>query len=86
MIATHEPNRSPATGIVPGPVHVDEAPTSASKQPDGPTLERRNPLRRAAARVMSSVRGDKYMVDAYPAARHEDGATPDDTGPRAAER
>jgi hypothetical protein len=33
-------------------------------------------------RVMSALHGDKYMVDAYPTAGHEDAAPFEDGGPR----
>jgi hypothetical protein len=36
--------------------------------------------------VMSALHGDKYMVDAYPAADHGDAATSADGGPRTPER
>jgi hypothetical protein len=77
MTATKHPDRSPAPGILPEPVDVrDDVPTAASEQRDDPKPGRRNPFRLAAAKVMSALRGEKYMVDAYPAAEHEDAAAP----------
>jgi len=40
-----------------------------------PEPRRRNPAKRAAAKVVSALRGDKYMVNAYPAAEREDEST-----------
>ena len=84
-----QPDRSPAPGIIPDPVHIhndDGAVTVATGRRGGRKPKRRNPLRIAAATAMSALHGDKHMVDAYPAAEREDVATPDDTGPRAPER
>ncbi len=36
-------------------------------------------------KLMSALRGDKYMVDAYSAAGHEDAAAPDNRRTRAPE-
>ena len=77
MTATNQSDRSPAPGIIPEPAHVssDVAPlTAATEKPDERKPGRRNPVRIAAAKVMSALRGDKYMVDAYPAAEREDAA------------
>jgi hypothetical protein len=65
-----EPHTSPAPGIIPEPSHVHAEPAASSR--DGtqraagatPLAARRAPL----ARVMAALRGDKYMVDAYPPA------------------
>jgi hypothetical protein len=66
-----ESHPSPAPGIIrePLPVH-DETAASArrgSQQADGATtwpVARRTPL----SRLLAALRGDKYMVDAYPPA------------------
>ena len=77
MTATNQSDRSPAPGILSEPVDVDDdVPTAATEQRDEPQPGRRNPFRLAAAKVMSALRGDKYMVDAYPAAEREDAAAP----------
>jgi hypothetical protein len=89
MTATSQPDRSSAPGIIPEPVEVyDEpaAPTAATEQRDDAKPGRRNPVRLAAAKVMSALRGDKYMIDAYPAPGHEDAATRHDAKPRPEER
>jgi hypothetical protein len=84
-----QPDRSPAPGIIPDPVYVHDDPgalTAASRQRGGRKPERRNPLRVAAAAVTSTLRGDKYLVDAYPAAGQADAAPPDTASPLASER
>jgi hypothetical protein len=89
MTATSQPDRSPAPGIIPHPVEVYDDPaaaTAATGQRDDAEPGWRNPVRLAAARVMSALRGDKYMIDAYPAPGHEDAATRHDAEPRAGER
>jgi hypothetical protein len=81
MTATNQRDRSPAPGIIPDPVYVHDdpgAPTVASERRGGPKPGRRNPLGIAAARVMSALRGDKHMVDAYPAAGCEDAPPAED--------
>jgi hypothetical protein len=59
---TTEPPRSPAPGVVPEPVRVqgdgDTTPTTAPQQ--------RNPALMVLAKLLSVIRGDKYMADAYP--------------------
>jgi hypothetical protein len=52
---TIEPAGSPVPGLIP------EA---------APSLARRNPASSALAKLLSVIRGDKYMVDAYPPAWH----------------
>ncbi len=73
MPTTNQPDRSMTHGIIgePADVHADDAPTAATKQRDDPKPRRRNPVGIAAAKVMSALRGDKYMVDAYPAPGRE---------------
>jgi hypothetical protein len=75
------PDRSPAPGIIPDPVQVHYDPgasTAATGRRGGPTRGRGNPLGVAAARVVSALRGDKYMVDAHPAVSQA-GAAPSDS-------
>ena len=82
VTATDQSDRSPAPGIIPEPVRVyDNPPIAAAEQQDQPRLTRPNPARLVAARVMSALRGDKYMVNAYPAAEHKDAPPLDDPGP-----
>ncbi len=83
MTATSQPDRSPAPGIIPDPVHVhdDPAPPATAKR-KATHARRRNPLRVATNAVMSTLHGDKYMVDAYPAAGPDHAAASDDAGPR----
>ncbi len=77
MTATNQSNRSPAPGIIPDPVHVHDDPAAlTAARRGGSKPGRRNPLGIAAARVMSALHGDKYMVDAYPAAGPEHAAAP----------
>jgi hypothetical protein len=84
MTPTDQPDRSPAPGIIPGPVHVSDgaaAPAAATEKRDEPK-GRRNPVRTALAKVMSALHGDKYMVDAYPAAGPESAGRSDDARSR----
>jgi hypothetical protein len=84
-----QPDRSSAPGVIPDPVYVHDDPaalTAASRQRGGRKSERRNPLGIAAARVISALHGDKYMVDAYPAAGQAGAAPPDTASPLASER
>jgi hypothetical protein len=75
MTATNQPDRSVAPGILPDPVYVHDdrgAPTAATHQRGDRKPGRRNLLRIAAGAVMSALRGDKYIADAYPAAGREE--------------
>jgi hypothetical protein len=90
MTATNQPDRSPVPGIIPEPVDLSHgaAPvTPATGKPVEPKPGRGNPASIAFARVMGALRGDKYMVDAYPTAGHEGAATgaatSDETGAQA---
>ena len=70
-IRTESPT-SPAPGILPAPpvVHVEAVPSPRRDDPraagtsTAPPTTRRTPL----ARLLAALRGDKYMVDAYPPA------------------
>jgi hypothetical protein len=83
MTAPNPSDRSAAPGIIPDLVHVydDPSPPAPGKRnpPHGPA-RRRNPLRVVANAVMGALRGDKYMVDAYPAAGTDHAAASDDAG------
>jgi hypothetical protein len=66
-----ESHSSPAPGIIPEPPLVHDQPAHParrnSRRAAGTTTRltaRRTPL----ARLLAAVRGDKYMVDAYPPA------------------
>jgi len=57
-----EPPRSPVPGIVPEPVRVSsdvEATPAPARRPS-------NPGRTALGKLLSVLRGDRYMADAYP--------------------
>jgi hypothetical protein len=88
-MTANQPDRSSAPGIIPDPVFVHDdrgTPTAATQRRGGRKSGRRNPVRVAAARVMSALHGDQYMVDAYPAAGHAHAAPPDSASPLARER
>src|SRR4051812_8287630 len=73
-----EPTGSPVPGVIPEPWRVQHDPAAGSEPParlttSGTTLPpsgRRNPARVLLAKLLSAIRGDKYMVDAYPPAWH----------------
>jgi hypothetical protein len=66
-----ESHTSPAPGIIPDRslVHDESAPSDrrGSGHPAG-TTTRRAARRTPLTRLLSALRGDKYMVDAYPPA------------------
>jgi hypothetical protein len=66
-----ESRTSPAPGIIPEPLLVHEQP-AASTHRGGRRAARTNTRlaarRTPLARLMAALRGDKYMVDAYPPA------------------
>ena len=89
---TIEPNRSPVPGVIPEPVRVHHDPVvahqrlTATPTASGPTKPasspgRRNPASIVLAKLLSVIRGDKYMVDAYPPAWRDPAATPADAQP-----
>jgi hypothetical protein len=60
------PTDSPVPGVIPEPIRLHHV-TGAVDEQDGVTVDaapppRRNPL----ARLLSHLRGDRYMVGAYP--------------------
>ena len=61
-----ESHTSPAPGIIPEPSLVQDEPAVSSHRGGTTTslAARRTPL----ARLLAALRGDKYMVDAYPPA------------------
>ena len=82
MTATQQPQRSPAPGIIPGRVHVshDAAPLSAATEKRDEPKGRRNAVGIATAKVMSALRGDKYMVHGSPTANRADPSASGDPG------
>jgi|SRR5215211_2690464 len=56
---TSEPTGSPVPGVIPEPIRVREDPVTIDP---APSPRRRNPV----SKLLSALRGDKYMVDAYP--------------------
>jgi hypothetical protein len=85
MTTTDQPDRSLAPGIIPEPPHLNDTlawPPAASIKPHERKPRRRNPARIALDRVMSALHGDRYMVDAYPAAGPEGSVRSDDAGSR----
>ncbi len=64
-----ESNTSPAPGIIPEPSLVHDEPAASARRGGTPSADtttgrRQNPF----ARLGAALRGDKYMVDAYPPA------------------
>jgi hypothetical protein len=59
---TLEPTGSPVRGAIPDPAS---------------SPGRRNPASTALAKLLSVIRGDKYLVDAYPPTWHDAGAVRD---------
>jgi hypothetical protein len=87
MTANSQSDRSPAPGIISEPAHLSSevaSPPSATRKPDDPKPGRRNAVSIGLAKVARALRGDKYMVDAYPPAERDDAAAVDDVGSRAA--
>jgi hypothetical protein len=80
-----EPSRSSVPGVIPEPirVHHDSGPShegrgaapkpSATAEPAS-SPRRRNPASVLLAKLLSAVRGYKYMTDAYPPARRRPSA------------
>jgi hypothetical protein len=60
---TREPTGSRVPGVIPRPVRLRDDAVA-----NGPTPSplRRNPVSVLLARLLSALRGDKYMVGAYP--------------------
>jgi hypothetical protein len=72
-----EPAGSPVPGVIPEPWRVEHDAAGHERPPATPgttmpasSAGRRNPARSLLARLLSAIRGDKYMVDAYPPAWH----------------
>jgi hypothetical protein len=85
MTAIDQSARSPAPGVIPEPPHLNDNlswPPAASRPPAERKPGPRNPVKIAFTRVMSALHGDKYMVEAYPPAGHEDAAPADEAGSR----
>jgi hypothetical protein len=89
---TIEPPGSPVPGVIPEPVRVHHdtvaaherlaaTPTARGTIKPGSSPGRRNLASIALARLLSALRGDKYMVDAYPPAWHGAARARDDVTP-----
>src|SRR5215218_4442127 len=73
--ATIEPTGSPVPGVIPEPLRVHHDTVAADEHPSGSAMPasppgRRNPASIAHAKLLSAIRGVKYMADAYPPAWH----------------
>jgi hypothetical protein len=86
---TIEPTGSPVPGVIPEPVRVHQDTVAAHTHPTAPSTAsgttkpasspgRRNPASIVLAKLLSTIRGDKYMVDAYPPAWHGAARTGED--------
>ena len=61
-----QPTSSPVPGVIPGPIRVHDE-VAAAGASGGVTIEAAAPRRRGPlARLAGRLRGDKYMVGAYP--------------------
>jgi hypothetical protein len=72
---TIEPTGSPVPGLIPEPLRVHHDTVAADEHPTGAAMPasppgRRNPASSVRAKLLSAIRGDKHMVDAYPPAWH----------------
>jgi hypothetical protein len=72
---TIEPSGSPVRGVIPEPWRVHHDTVAADEHSSGSAMPasppgRRNPASIARAKLLSAIRGDKSMVDAYPPAWH----------------
>jgi hypothetical protein len=83
MTATRQSDRAPAPAIIPEPEHGHHSDAPANRR--GRPHLRRNVVRAAVAKLTSALRGDKYMVGAYPA-ESEDAETPVERGADEGER
>jgi hypothetical protein len=68
-----ESRTSPAPGIIPEPSIVQDEPTTSTSRGTRQAVGARSPIRLAGrrtplARLLAALRGDKYMLDAYPPA------------------
>jgi hypothetical protein len=71
-----EPSGSPVPGVIPEPIRLRHDAVAANERDGvtidpGPSPRRRNLVSGPLARLLSALRGDKYMVGAYPPARDE---------------
>jgi hypothetical protein len=71
-----EPSGSPVPGVIPEPVRLRHDAVAANERDGvaadpGSSPRRRNLASGLLARLLSTLRGDKYMVGAYPPARDE---------------
>jgi hypothetical protein len=73
---TGEPSGSPVPGVIPEPIRLRHDAAAANERDgvatdQGSASRRRNSASGPLARLLSTLRGDKYMVGAYPPARDE---------------
>ncbi len=61
-----ESHTSPAPGIIPEPSQVHAEAVPSTHNDAGVATPRPTARRAPLARVLAALRGDKYMVDAYP--------------------
>jgi hypothetical protein len=72
---TIEPTGLPVPGVIAEPLRVHDDTVVADELPGARTVPAspsgpRNPAGSVRAKLLSAIRGDKYMVDAYPPAWH----------------
>ena len=85
-----ESRDSPAPGIIPESARVHDQPVTPTGRTEWraagraskpiPSPGHRNPVRAVLAKLLSVIRGDKYVADAYPPAWHGDATTRDGDG------
>jgi len=73
---TGEPSGSPVPGVIPEPIRLRHEAAAANERDgvatdQGSSPPRRNPARGPLAKLLSTLRGDKYLVGAYPPTRDE---------------
>jgi hypothetical protein len=71
---TGQPSGSPVPAIIPEPIRLFRDAVAANEldgvaTDQGSSPRRRNVAHGPLAKLLSTLRGDKYMVDAYPPAR-----------------
>jgi hypothetical protein len=89
MTATNQHDHPPVPEIRPEPAHLNgnnTEPAAPAEERDVAKQGRGNPVRIILEKLVSALRGDKYMVDAYPSAGREDAPALDDRGSKARER
>jgi hypothetical protein len=80
MTATNQHDRPPAPGSPAELAHRGGDTAGLTAPTEERVVRQRgrgNPVSIVLGKLMSALRGDKYMVDAYPAAGREDATAPD---------